>query len=149
MSYTSLESTLVAQLQTLSIYTTGNCVSDNVDGAFSFADAEAAGDHHDNVCVVDYGGGRAGERMMWTHTVNMLCAVRVEDRVGATTQANAGDKLRTAIGLVRGLLYPNNTNVAPRCTLTSINPPLVLERGTHIWWICFMTVEMDERAANC
>lgn len=149
MSYTSLESALVTQLQTLSIYSTGNCVSDDVDGAFRAAEEAAAGDYHDNVCVVDYGGGRAGERMMWTHTVNMLCAVRVEDRVGATTQANAGTKLRTATGLIQALLHPNNTDVAARCALTSINPPLVLERGTGIWWVCFMTVEIDERASNC
>ncbi len=149
MSYVSLENSLVLQLRTLGIYTDENCVSDDVDGAFRYADTQTSGFYRDNVCVVDYGGGRPGERLIWTHVANVLCAVRVENVTGATVQADAGAKLRLAIGSVRRLLFPNNTNVSPRCRLASINPPLVLERGTGIWWVCFMTVEMDERAMPC
>lgn len=146
MSYATLEAALVTQLQSLSIYNTGNCVADRVDDAFKYSDEQDSSSvYHKNVAYVDYAGGNpGGERGMWTHTATLLAGVRVEGDAD-----DAGTDLRMMLDAVWGLLWPNNTSVARRCQISRIQPPIVMERATGVWWVVFMTVEMDEEYTRC
>ena len=149
MSYSTLEASLVTQLRTLSIYDSGNCRAINLDEAVRYANEQDSGSSREHLMFVDYGGGHysaSAGRMTWTHVVFGLMAVRVEEYDGSD---EVDIKLREAEKAVRGLLWPNNRNVANRCQLMSIGKPFPLKNSNTVWLGCILRIEIDEDSGRC
>ena len=164
MSYSTLESNLVTQLRTLSMYNSGNCKAADMDGVFRYADEQDSGVYRDNIMFIDYGGGRSTGRNIWTHIAHGFLAVRVReyapfedinDNFEDVNDSFESDstivdaKLRTALDAVRTLLHPNNNNVSVRCALVNISAPYVFSRSGSTWVACDLTIEMDEHTTRC